>query len=222
MGGLGLMARRRAIQANPLPEEIATFSRIRGDGSAYIKTDYFPCSYDNIEIAFDLLSSDLTGSLMILMGSRLNVSGNQLFMGVQAHNSNYLSRFYNNNTPTVTLLANKKNVVNIYLNIEKGREYVNVVDSTTHDIGATFVKNEYTLPYPLHIFASNELGKETIDARKWRGNIYYIKITDARTGEVKRNYIPALSKGVAGMWEEVEGKFFGNASTTGAFTLLND
>lgn len=215
------MARRRAIQANPLPEDIVTFSRIKGDGSAYIKTDYFPCSYDNIEIAFDLLSSDLTGSLMILMGSRLNAYGHQLFVGVQAHNSNYVSRFYNN-TPTVTLMANKKNVVKMYLNIAKGREYVNVVDSTFHDIGATIVKNEYTLPYSLRIFASNEIGKDTEDARKWRGSIYYIKITDARTDEVKRNYIPAMLKGVAGMWEEVEGKFFSNASTTGAFTLLND
>lgn len=220
MGGLGLMARRRAIQANPLPEEVATFSRIRGDGNAYIKTDYYPCSYDNIEIAFDLLSSDLTGSLMILYGSRLSAS-KQFFWGIQNAQTNYLSRFYTG-TPTISLLENKKNIVNIYLDIAKGREYVNVVDSTFHDISATFVKNEYTLPYPLHIFASNESGKETIDARKWRGNIYYIKITDARTGEVKRNYIPAMSKGVAGMWEEVEGKFFGNASTTGAFTLLND
>lgn len=224
MGGLGLFARRRAILSHPSHSDdtIVVYDRLRGDGSAYIKTDYFPCSYDNIEIAFDLLSSDLTGSLMLIMGSRRNNSGNQLFVGVQTHDVNYLSRFYNHDTPTVSLMANKKNVVKLYLDIEKGREYVNVVDSTIHDIGATTINNEYTLPYPLLIFASNKIAEETIDARIWRGNIYYLKIIDARTGEVKRHYIPASYQGVAGMWEKVEGKFFGNASTTGAFTLLKD
>jgi hypothetical protein len=56
----------------------------------------------------------------------------------------------------------------------------------------------------------------------YKGAIRSLVITDAKTGNTIMSLKPCTFAGEAGMWDEVNGKFYGNAATSGEFSVAND
>ena len=57
---------------------------------------------------------------------------------------------------------------------------------------------------------------------KWKGWIGSVIITDTDTSAVLAKFTPASYNGETGMYDEVSGKFYGNAAASGAFYVENE
>lgn len=90
----------------------------------------------------------------------------------------------------------------------------------------TFDNTTYTASYAntnsqtksLYLFARNNYDGATTSNTKQK--VYSLYIID--NGVLVRDYKPCLYNNQAGLWDSVEGKFYGNANNTGTLTVGND
>lgn len=229
MAGVAIMMRRAGMSTHPSFIEddklnVKLYERLDGDGLAYINTGYYPNSYDNIEVAFNLIYANLD-IVRVVCGSRQSAQGKQVMIVVNSGgNTTFCSRFYSGTTPETDVVG-YKNVIKMTLEADADgvfcKEYLQRVGSAKKLIETRVLGGDFNIQYPLYIFTANTVGASTIDTRRWKGGIFYVKITDARTGELKKSYVPAEYNGVAGMYEEVNDEFFINENNTGEFKLVN-
>lgn len=219
MGGLGLMLRRRAIQAHPTAGlNVKFYNRIVGDGKAYIITDYYPSNYDSVEIIFYMTS---TGGMVL--GERMTMPF--LILAYSAYNT-YTQW---DTSSTVNLKWTPKSLAPLYVGMEisggtyRARQYTPGIGDTDSTYNSTIVNYGNSAPAervattPLRVFASTADNSTSLDNRIFKGSIYSIKITDSRTGEIKCHLRPAEMDGEIGMYNVVSGMFFKNANTSGQF-----
>ena len=224
MAGLGLFMRRRAISSNPVTnplKDYVFYEKLKGDGVAYIDTQYYPSSYDNFIVTFD--ATGIGDSLKLVMGSRESASGKQMFLSAP-RGSAFCTRFYNGDAVDIQLQSGVNKAIIQLLPNDAGKY---VVENITIDgfFNRTLSSrgsepSEYNLRFPLMLFASNTMGTSAIDSRTFNGSIMEVKIYDARTQEVKRSWKPCTYKGVPGLYEEVEGIFYGNSNSQGQFLAI--
>ncbi len=184
---------------------------IESYGGQYIETglmntgDYI---FEDEFLITDLGVGNNTGSWIV--GGRVNPSYS---LGVFVNNSQVIAAY---GSITKTLYPGIKEDVWYTMYFSRfqltigGRNYVVP--------GQLLIPEEYEAEI---IIGGNLLAYDgvSVDNRNMRGQRKYFKITDANTGEVLRHYIPAelIETGEIGMWELIEGKFYGNDGT-GEFT----
>ena len=180
------------------------YDKITGDGVAYIMTDYYPHSHDFIEF-----KAKWAGVTQVLFGVRDNMkvifiwSGST--KGYALWNSGSSTQIKANNDAVNTLGAK-------YDGDSRYKIYCN--EQWLSSAGTSSVQSNTGL----YIFASTT-DDGSLDSRIWSGDLYYLKITDAETGMLKLDLVPASFGGKAGLYDRVSNKFYANANTEGTLTL---
>ena len=100
------------------------------------------------------------------------------------------------------------------------REVADLILGTSNTIEASWSGKDATATQSLRVFGS--IKSDGAMEKIYNGAIRSLIITDARTNEVKLKLKPCSWNGEAGMWDEVNGKFYGNAATSGEFSVAND
>ena len=211
-----------ADRIRPLSEIEGNALGLVSDGNAYIVTDYYPNTYDNVEVEFESPSSS---TLQLLLGSRESLSYKNLFVAAIKPSSGgggYVDRFYSNSTPPY-IVTNGRNNIKLQLSSDNEGRLVKDLfmhnDKLMNTFNRSFEPTEYVMPYPLVVFGSNQMNSSAIDTRIFKGTIYFVKITDARSGEVKLYLQPRVVDGVAGMMDTISGTFYTNSNTKGTFIV---
>ena len=211
-----------ADRIHPLSEIEGNALGLVSDGNAYIVTDYYPNTYDNVEVEFESPSST---TLQLLLGSRESLSNKNLFVSAinpSSGGGGYVDRFYLNTTPPYTVTNGRNNIKLQLSSDNEGRLTKDLFmhnDKLVNTFGRSFEPTEYVMPYPLVVFGSNQMNSSVIDTRIFKGKIYFVKITDARSGEVKLYLQPRVVDGVAGMMDTISGTFYTNSNTKGTFIV---
>lgn len=224
-----LEAYKTAVNWSAYADRIHPLSEIEGnalglvsDGNAYIVTDYYPNTYDNVEVEFESPSS-ASSALQLLLGSRESIYYKNLFVAAtRSVSHSYVDRFYSNSTPPY-VVTNGRNNIKLQLSSDnEGRLTKDLFmhnDKLVNTFGRSSEPTEYVMPYPLVVFGSNQMNSSAIDTRIFKGKIYFVKITDARSGEVKLHLQPRVVDGVAGMMDTISGTFYTNSNTKGTFSV---
>lgn len=184
---------------------------IKGDGKAYIKTDYYPSNYDVIEFNFN----DYGALNRCVFGCK----GTAFWCSV-VRTQDSKGYYAWDNPASVFIRSSGKGVSYIGMNINNGVYSARLIQPNINELIYSYsgAPEEKVSDVPLYIFGFNLANSEEIDSRIFAGTINYITIRDSRTNEVKASYIPALKDG-AGMYEVISGKFYGNANTEGSFSV---
>lgn len=217
MGGLGLMGRRRAIASSPTKTKssVKIYNRLVVTSGAYFITDYFPSNYDRISWRMS------TKSAGICFGAR---KGMGVIILTQANNTAYVA-WDMDSASLVGMTADLPIEREIGMSYDGGYK---ATYKTIDSANATTIKNYSGTPtekisqVPLYICVSLVLNSDYgIDTRYFQGNFYGLRVIDSRTSELKHDFVPAMSSGISGIYDRVNGVFYYN-SGTGEVTADNE
>lgn len=185
--------------------EIKYYDYLQGDATAYIDTDYIANSETELRFKYN---TQLTTSISCLFSSR------------QKYATRDISYF-----PTANG-ATKPQIVFGSYGLASGSSIVpsetaEVIMKKTlikyNNLQFTFTASSFTCPDNLLLFKNSP--SSTYNGR-FGGKLYYFKIYD--NGTLVRDFKPCLYGGEAGLWDSVENKFYGNANSTGTFSVGNE
>ena len=216
-----------AAYIHPLSEiegSLVFYDKLVGNGTAYIKTDLMPNSFDNYE--FDV--SRAKNWNRFVFGSK----SNKMSVGAVIYSGNQTFYLYtpNSTASTEVAMGNGERMHRGLRTISLGdgkyrREEYRLHDGNKDEvrtlIASTSIVDE-TSTMPLLVLACNVNASSNTPERIYDGAIYSFIVTDSRTNEVRMSLKPCTWNGEAGMWDEVNGKFYGNSSTSGEFSVAND
>ncbi|MGN1162913.1 MAG: leucine-rich repeat protein, partial [Christensenellales bacterium] len=182
---------------------------IHFSGAQYIDTEFVPTADTAVEVAFNTSTDGKW-----LFGSRTAYQSKDTYAIHLYTGSNSIWFQYAGSVPsqqTVSAYSGKKTTVKV----DKDYMYVNgnKINSTAFGISGFT-----TGTWPMFLGEINNNGSK--DGRSFIGDIYSFKVWQGST--LVRDMIPCIrnSDGAAGMYDKVEGKFYGNAGsgslTTGA------
>ena len=183
-----------------LGNDIEYYDYLQNDGVAYIDTGIIGGSNISTEFKFRNLGS----------ANRFIYGGTGNYTPVIVQSNYWFNTRYTNVgdsiVTTIVLIQVDQNDHTIRFNFNNsilwdGVEYASNLS----------IKNDTKT---LYLFSSSGT-QYTATAR-----IYYCRIYD--NGTLVRDYKPCLYNGEAGLWDLVEGKFYGNANNTGTLTVGND
>ena len=210
-----------ADRIHPLSEiegSLIFYDKLVGDGTAYINTEYYPSSWDNVEWDADKPNS-YNRQMFGEKSSALSIA-NLVYSATQT--------YYCYKLTVSTNLINEDNTGRQHrmlriVDLGGGtyrREVADLILGTSNTIEASWSGKDATATQSLRVFGSNK--SDGAMEKIYNGAIRSLIITDARTNEVKLNLKPCTWNGEAGMWDEIGNKFYGNAATSGEFSVAND
>jgi hypothetical protein len=215
-----------ADRIHPLSEiegSLVFYDKLVGDGTAYINTELLPNSFDNYEWKAD---PPMYVNKFIFGAKSTNQSALAL---VYSEGESYYLYTGHGQDPIQVLQENydfMHRALRLYQRQSDGiwvRELCNFVTGNIKILGeGGDTENEYIGTLPLLLFACNKSTTNAAADRIYRGAILSFIVTDSRTNEVRMSLKPCTWNGEAGMWDEVGNKFYGNADTSGEFSVAND
>ena len=188
------------LEGNPLGN-LEFYDYIQSSGTQYINTGFIPDNTSGIKMEAYCTTS---GSNYQVVGCRQDSGNSRWWINF----SSTLELSWNTWEGTVNDYTNRWVVIeHNYLNSRLGK-----IDGVTKRTNYPTLSN---ITYPAYLFSSNNQGNV---GSSYVGRIKYIQITKGNS--IIHNYIPCSYNGTPGMWDSVEGKFYGNDGT-GTFTLGN-
>ena len=186
------------MSASGLPSGYAKLEYIESTGTQYINTGFNP--NQDTRVIMDAQLNDYTdvSPLSAYFGA---ADGSTYFrlMDPSTGNNN-LVVYYN------TVYSNRWDVPIGIRRIIDMNGSVTTIDNVTK----SYSEGTFQLAVPLFLFASSTKTGSANYLSK--GKLYSCQIYDA--GVLIRDFVPCLNEsGVAGLWDKVEGKFYGNAGT---------
>ena len=184
------------------------YNWLKGDGKAYIATDYIPKYGDVISFKFYGTTENKA-----VYGSRRTMNYNAYCLFIP-DNSNYYAGY----SGSVSLNSTSEEFDTKYGLLN------NEVELVSSSKGLWFNNLLQTIKltgnnglYPIYIFTWNDTGNP--DSRCFDGYIGEFIVT--RDGEVIHDYKPCDYNSKIGMYDTITGTFYGNSRTTGSFTVTN-
>lgn len=179
---------------------------IESTGTQYILTDYYLKSNSDIDLKFQLFSSN-ESDIGILFGSRENNYKKAYLFGDASSGNGYLYGFYGSVDrfdDTYKIIENNAVYGNLYnLSIRGGNFDVFNLGSVS------LSSNNFNMTYPMCIFGLNDTGDVRLIPR---ARIFSFKIRE--NNQIVKNFVPCLDKNnKAGLYDIVENKFYGNSGT---------
>ena len=199
-GDMVLWSKNRKL----LPEGYTLLDYIDSDGNAYINTEFIPDS--NSKVVMDCQHIGLAGTSAgnTFFGARTSASAKAFsvyfFPSAKGYRymygNGYTEKDASRITDRITIIADKN------------------VATIGDKITITRPEQTFACEYPLFLCGMNNAGSVTLRTKL---RMYSCKIYDG-TGDLVRDYIPCVNAGgEVGMYDRVNGVFYGNAGT-GAFT----
>lgn len=189
------------IKKVPLPEGYTQLTYIQSTGTQYIDTGYVP--NQNTRIILDAHVVPTT-SIDPVFGARTATDKNAFGLWLTAPdavNPQYGNVSYG--TQTINMDFDRRLVYELNKNI-----------FTVDGITRTFAEATFSSTYPMYLFQINNFGKAF--SRFTKGKIYFCKIYD--NDVLVRDFVPCRNPdNVVGLYEMVNGVFYGNAGS-GAFS----
>ena len=182
-----------------LPKGFKRLEYIQSSGTQYIDSGFVP-NQDTRVYAECVLAT--ASSTQALFGCRVSSSSRQYQFVTQggAYRTDY-------NTTITNLSAASFGTAKFTVDKNKNVTYLNGTSVATHTYAS------FTCPGNMYIFATNNNGALYANAS---AKLYCMKVYD--NGTLIRDFIPCQNaSGAVGLWDDVNGVFYGNAGT-GAFT----
>ena len=197
-GGNPYQKKVRFIKTPLTPASYTEVEYLESTGTQYIDTGYCPSSNTKIEAKFKMNETPSNFRWMFLSRNEA-VAGNGYGLGCDG--SGYISSEYNNRQTSSVKLTNNT-------------DYIIVKDKNVCKINNTTLTNtvsEFTVNYPLTIFALNDHGSVNTAAIP-KANLYYFKIYENNV--LVRDFIPVLDRNSRpALYDKVEGKYYYNLGT---------
>lgn len=199
-------------------DAIFYFDYLQGDGFAYLTIDYYLTNYDRVEV----LSVRSTGANRSTLGARSSKMACSMTV-TQNYKGYFAWRDPSSQFLGIGDVADKLPYILGMVNEDGVYKEVVIRDTNsytlyTHDTPPEEISSDLKLRiFGCTLLDSDEINNETI----YDGKIYYVKIIDSRTEEVKVHLVPAKC-GVAGMYDMVNGRFYTNVNSAGSFKVYND
>lgn len=193
--GTGVYAWKR--YRSRLPKGYTEVEYIQSSGTQYINTNFVP--NQDTRVILDIEITDAISSIKSIFGVRTGTSSAAFGMWItngvyypQYGDVAYNAKPINKTTSGRVLIDMNKNVANV------------------NGTSVTFSKSTFNSGYPLFLLNMNSAG--TVDTRMMNCKTYACQIYD--NGTLVRDYIPCInSDGTAGLYDMVNGVFYGNAGT---------
>ena len=210
-----------ADRIHPLSEiegSLVFYDKLVGDGVAYINTESYPTSWDNVE--WDADAPSVYNKYIFGCKSSVLSVANLVYSATQT--------YYNYKPSTSATTINEDNakrqrrtlrIVDLG-NGSYRREVADLDSGVVNSIDAGWSGKDVVATNALRVFCSTT--SAGANEKFYKGAIRSIIITDAKTGNTIMSLKPCTFAGEAGMWDEVNGKFYGNAAASGEFTAAND
>lgn len=211
-----------ADRIHPLSEiegSLVFYDKLVGDGTAYINTEYYPKGTD----AFDYDVTPKTTNAKFVWG----VKSNSISLGELLYTKDSSYFLYG---PTAARDIGVANVGRLQrklqVTLSDNGQYFRVISAGDTLVNLAQGTGNYfsaTAENPLLLFACQQSAAtgDYPDGRRCDGALWSFKITDI-DGNTIMSLKPCTFAGEAGMWDEINGKFYGNAATSGEFSVAND
>ena len=210
-----------ADRIHPLSEiegSLVFYDKLVGDGTAYINTEYYPTSWDNVE--WDADAPSVYNKYVFGCKSSVLSVANLVYSAAQT--------YYNYKPSTSATTINEDNAKRQkrtlrIVDLGDGsyrREVADLDSGVVNVIDAGWSGKDVVATNALRVFCSTT--SAGANEKFYKGAIRSLVITDAKTGNTIMSLRPCTFAGEAGMWDEVGNKFYGNAATSGEFSVAND
>lgn len=190
----------------PVPDGYTALGYIKGTGTQYIDTGFYPNNDSTIEVDgfYDAVADSSSQSAF---GSR---NGNDShFWEYMRNTNNTMAAYYGTNDA-----GRLNDVYGTERSVHKIDKNVYMAGDSSH----TFTYQSFSIPYTAFLFATNNRGAAMYPARY---TMYYAKVYD--NGSLIRDFVPARreSDSIVGMYDVVNNVFYTN-SGTGSFVAGPD
>jgi len=178
---------------------------IQGTGTQYINTGFIPNQDTSIKTRIQITSLTNLDSVSFL-GSNVSYNQRTLALGMW---EKHISFGYYNLSHATGINPVAGNIINFDLNKNVGKISIEGGQSQT----ITGSANNFSCPYPLTIFSTNNPNNYNVVSRNDCGSfrLYYFQIYD--DGVLVRDFIPVLAGDTPCLYDKVEQKFYYNPGT---------
>lgn len=185
-----------------LPSGYTQLEYIESNGSQYIDTGFgstrgWTAEFDWMFTVSPVSEQDIIGSVLI--------SGSTYYREyVLCRDNQWSLGHYSNYAYSGSAAANTK--YSIKASTVSGNGYLTVNGTQVHKFTTTYQSHA---AHNVYVFAMNVSGAEGFAS----GRLSYLRLRD-QNGTLVRNYIPCKNaSGVAGLWDDVNSKFYGSAGS---------
>lgn len=188
---------------------VTLYDRLYGDGVAYIQTEYFLKGNETIESV--AMNSYVDRNNKPLWGAYDGTRKTELLTGGDSQSSQIQWVIY---------YGSSSYVASAYLSTNNRPKVLYALTPSQFGFDGLYSSHSGSsigINAPFCIFADYAEREY-----KWKGWIGSVIITDTGTSEVLAKFTPASYNGEAGMYDEISGKFYGNAAASGAFYVENE
>lgn len=209
-----------ADRIHPLSEiegSLVFYDKLVGDGTAYINTEYYPTSWDNVE--WDADAPSVYNKCIFGCKSSVYSVANLVYSATQTYYNFKISGSTLINEDNTKRQRRTLRIVDLG-NGSYRREVADLDSGVANVIDTGWSGNDVVATNALRVFCS--ITSAGANEKFYKGAIRSLVITDAKTGNTIMSLKPCTFAGEAGMWDEVNGKFYGNAATGGEFSVAND
>lgn len=209
-----------ADRIHPLSEiegSLVFYDKLVGDGVAYINTEYYPTSWDNVE--WDADAPSVYNKYIFGSKSSVYSIANLVYSATQTYYNFKISGSTLINEDNTKRQRRTLRIVDLG-NGSYRREVADLDSGVANAIDTGWSGKDVVATNALRVFCSTTTAGA--NEKFYKGAIRSIIITDAKTGNTIMSLRPCIFAGEAGMWDEVGNKFYGNAATSGEFSVAND
>lgn len=187
---------RAVTPSSRLPEGYTEVQYIQSAGTQWIDTGFKPNQNTRVKMDCNVIGFNSTD--MFLFGARIAAGNTAFYVAADDDNAKWWTCFGNNQwSPNDTCMG--KHSIDFNQNV-----------LTLDEKNFTFEKTTFQSSYNLLLFATITNGN--VDSQRGKMAIYSCQIYD--NGNLIRDFVPCVDPtGNAGLYDLVDGKFYGNAGT---------
>lgn len=197
--------------ATALPEGYTKLEYLWNTDRAYIDTGYSAPDGFIAELGFAYTDFGTSGGRYIIGAHNTASPYERSGIGANVGSTSYFAMGVGDDSPSTGVVAKLNRRYNLKLSTVKGNSYLDVDGVRVWQSTNSQSRSARTLLLFYNHYSLNSGSNGTM------GKLWPVKIYSP-TGKLVRNFVPCMNpNGEYGMWDKVEGKFYGNCGT-GAFT----
>lgn len=224
MRGVSMATYSFSHRDEPPMNPLVFYDRLVGDGKAYIDTGFVQTGVNNLkEISFKggFAVNPPAGAVdSDFLGTAFNTTSNNGKSIVRYYGGYIIARLNNqaNRISVVGDIGNRAFTLDAsfkYVNATTDHSKVIVNDVTKQDTDITFDGRSDSGTYPFHVFGHNSAGVNTNN----KNGMYVEKVILEDSVSGRMMLFPCTFMGEAGLYDIINGVFYGNANSEGKFEV---
>lgn len=208
----------------PPMNPLVFYDRLVTDGKAYILTNYYSSAdtTKSVRVVGCIPKDVISGTTWYVLGSQSGSSTSSprtsLYVGMLYSRVGYYAKLNNSINPSIYRAGTFVGEFDLKAHIDNDDlQYCSVEDSTGTYKSSGYSGRTGTHNIPLAIFGNNYMGTEIQNLMPTGSYINKIEIIDDAQG--KLIFFPCTFMGEAGLYDIINGVFYGNANSEGKFEV---